>query len=692
MVGTRALLLCILMLAAIPAVLSVECVSKPRIETDTTIRVNEGQAFSQLIDTEQVDFFGYTIMNTSFPSFSADQNHITFTPGPDDVGTHYVVLIGMNSQSCIATQIVRVAVLGKPVITSIEPAQDTLTTTEGNIIQFSIEAQDPQRSPLSFDWVVDGREAAKGTRFVYEADFTSAGNHTIEGRARNALGLTASTSWRVAVANQNRAPSLKYNFPTVKMRKESTILPFNLYQFFDDPDGDPLEFSHEFNGVGDQRAMKSSLSVSVNRSLLQLSSTYPATLSLTIIATDPEGLSVRSNPFIVDVVPSEATCGDGICAEEDCSSCPVDCGACDTCASQWVCSDWSACTQGALQTRECADISGCSNPDEQPEVSRECPYRCNDGIKNQDEEGIDCGGPCQPCDSCHDGQRNQRETDVDCGGPCNPCKDNFRCIVGLDCASMICGPEMTCVAPTCSDRTKNQGEGGVDCGGPCSGACPTCVDGKKNGEETAVDCGGQCAPCETCDDTIKNQDERLVDCGGSCKACGAADYYHAYSGGIVIGVICLILLIGVIAWLERRYSLIYRVFNVDDNLKFLLFIDKYCHLPFGHKQHYTDTLDATAQTLQDAAEREHAEDVEKETLLCLNAFFREVFGVQGAFAEEHMAAKLREWPIPMSSKKLLMLLHRKLMSAQKSTYNLSVQVDDLNRTAQHVIASIRRFV
>ena len=23
--------------------------------------------------------------------------------------------------------------------------------------------------------------------------------------------------------------------------------------------------------------------------------------------------------------------------------------------------------------------------------------KCSDGIKNQDESGIDCGGPCKPC-------------------------------------------------------------------------------------------------------------------------------------------------------------------------------------------------------------------------------------------------------------------------------------------------------
>lgn len=49
---------------------------------------------------------------------------------------------------------------------------------------------------------------------------------------------------------------------------------------------------------------------------------------------------------------------------------------------------------------------------------------CSDGIQNQGETGIDCGGPCTPCSSgpsCSDGIQNQGETGIDCGGPCAPC-------------------------------------------------------------------------------------------------------------------------------------------------------------------------------------------------------------------------------------------------------------------------------
>lgn len=58
-------------------------------------------------------------------------------------------------------------------------------------------------------------------------------------------------------------------------------------------------------------------------------------------------------------------------------------------------------------------------------VISSCEETCYDGVKNQDEQQEDCGGPCVPCDTsngtCFDGIQNQGEEDIDCGGPCNAC-------------------------------------------------------------------------------------------------------------------------------------------------------------------------------------------------------------------------------------------------------------------------------
>ena len=151
---------------------------------------------------------------------------------------------------------------------------------------------------------------------------------------------------------------------------------------------------------------------------------------------------------------------------------------------------------------------------------------CSDGIQNQGETGVDCGGPCSACppvETCDDGIQNQGETGVDCGGPCSACPP----------------------VETCDDGIQNQGETGVDCGGPCTACAPaeTCTDGIQNQGETGVDCGGPCAACSqtaSCTDGIQNGDETGVDCGGSCVACTQTEVVvtnanNATAGEILVG-------------------------------------------------------------------------------------------------------------------------------------------------------------
>ena len=60
---------------------------------------------------------------------------------------------------------------------------------------------------------------------------------------------------------------------------------------------------------------------------------------------------------------------------------------------------------------------------------------CSDGIKNQGEGGIDCGGPCpRRCvisNTCNNGVQDNGETGEDCGGPCPLCEIPGSLIISL---------------------------------------------------------------------------------------------------------------------------------------------------------------------------------------------------------------------------------------------------------------------
>lgn len=129
------------------------------------------------------------------------------------------------------------------------------------------------------------------------------------------------------------------------------------------------------------------------------------------------------------------------------------------------------------------------------------PMHCvNDSFDSGNgETAKNCGGPCRRCDpgdACNvpadcfhgvcennnckgptcldggDGVRNDNETGVDCGGPpsCARCPTGEGCKEHSDCLSAVCWTGQ-CQAPTCSDGVQNGDEGGWDCGGTCPDAC-----------------------------------------------------------------------------------------------------------------------------------------------------------------------------------------------------------------------------
>jgi hypothetical protein len=69
------------------------------------------------------------------------------------------------------------------------------------------------------------------------------------------------------------------------------------------------------------------------------------------------------------------------------------------CKPYWVCSDWGECDVYGYKYRSCQDMNKCNIIDGAPETVTRCTARelCYNGLKDAGEEGIDCGGACEPC-------------------------------------------------------------------------------------------------------------------------------------------------------------------------------------------------------------------------------------------------------------------------------------------------------
>ncbi|NJL44518.1 MAG: hypothetical protein HC945_04380 [Nitrosarchaeum sp.] len=67
------------------------------------------------------------------------------------------------------------------------------------------------------------------------------------------------------------------------------------------------------------------------------------------------------------------------------------------CEPDWACDPWGDCIEGEREQR-CVDLNSCEKGNTVKINTRECSEHCNNGIKDFDEEDIDCGGECRACD------------------------------------------------------------------------------------------------------------------------------------------------------------------------------------------------------------------------------------------------------------------------------------------------------
>jgi TolB protein len=156
-----------------------------------------------------------------------------------------------------------------------------------------------------------------------------------------------------------------------------------------------------------------------------------------------------------------------------------------------------------------------SEDDDKWYIQPVAPYDCGNGQ-------VCTNGACVASPTCNDGIQNQDETELDCGGICGECEvacGNDVIEEGENCETcaedVSCGEGLSCVEANCVDDRAPE---------------PTCEDQIQNGDEIAVDCGGSCDDCpfnlEVCDGIDNDEDgnvDKITNDEGTTTLCNTDD-------------------------------------------------------------------------------------------------------------------------------------------------------------------------
>jgi hypothetical protein len=360
---------------------------------------------------------------------------ISFVPTNDDVGNYTVNITvddGMGCDNSLDMDFLNITVIknNPPFVISYqpnatqEPDYPIVYVDENSSLQFNVSFMDELNETVNLEWELDGigyyltTGAENSTTFIYVTDFLSAGLHDVAIRLWDQFNVTYMHNWTVNVTNVNRPPYWNSSIPHQRFFKNQVYGTFYLEDYAIDPDPDDTLF---FN-------------VTYLNPLYNIEVViYPASNNFVVMwpAQDFVGAeTVRFNVYDnwgagnasnvvwltvmeppLDFTPSGGAGGGGG-------------GGFVRCIESWFCEQWSICWPNGTRYRRCIDLNHCGTELRKPPEEESCEFikECYDGVQNQGEEGVDCGGPCPPCETCFDRVQNQGETGIDCGGPCPPCE------------------------------------------------------------------------------------------------------------------------------------------------------------------------------------------------------------------------------------------------------------------------------
>lgn len=134
-----------------------------------------------------------------------------------------------------------------PVIDVAKPIESALIIDETQGIEFSADATDLNKDPLTYAWKVDGNDVGTESSYTYETTYDDAGTHTVKVEVSDGLS-SDSRIWSIDVNNVNRKPVLE-GLSDITAKETDTI---TITALATDDDQDSITYDISDNRFGQE--------------------------------------------------------------------------------------------------------------------------------------------------------------------------------------------------------------------------------------------------------------------------------------------------------------------------------------------------------------------------------------------------------------------------------------------------------
>jgi len=221
-----------------------------------SITINELESIAFLIDAYDPDGNPLTYNWELDGSIVSNQDYYQYISNYNSAGVHTISLeITDNFASdntLIYTWNITVNDVDRPIIVNeLIPESGSITMNEGETIDFSIDAIDPDGNPLEYSWQLDGTEVSNTANYSFITDFNSAGlfNVTLNVTDNFLTDNTINYSWEIVVEDVDQEIVVDEILPEPGnlFIQESESINFSIDAY--DPDGNVLEYNWELDGT-----------------------------------------------------------------------------------------------------------------------------------------------------------------------------------------------------------------------------------------------------------------------------------------------------------------------------------------------------------------------------------------------------------------------------------------------------------